>query len=215
MKASTMMRCGVAGLAALAAMTVGARAEEGVAIKSLLGSIGIIAPDKDPIAYHERAPLVMPPKMDLREPVAPGSARAAHPQWPNDPDVADKKRQQAEARVPVTQSETRRMSGNNPTMSPNELRAGRRAGAGIPDAPVRTSDREGVWVNPAELRAQGRQQAAQNTDPDDAPTRRTLTDPPSEFRRSASGGPIQKSFEPTLRVDEADPRAFFREQRGQ
>ena len=215
MKASTMLRLGVAGTAALTAVIVGARAEEGVAIKSLLGSIGIIAPDRDPIAYHERAPLVMPPKMDLREPAPPGAAQAAHPQWPNDPDVAGKKRQEAEARVPAMQSETRRMSGNNPMLTPDELRAHRRAGAGLNDAPVRNGDRDGVWINPAELRAQGRQQAAQNTTQDDAPTRRTLTDPPSELRRSATGAPVQKSFEPVVRVDEADPRAFFREQRGQ
>jgi hypothetical protein len=212
MKAGTRMRLGLAGTAALMAMTAGARAEEGVAIKSLLGSIGIIDKERDPIPYHERAPLVMPPKLELREPVAPGSARAAHPQWPNDPDLAGKRRKEAEARAPVTQSDIRRMSDNNPRLSGDELRAGRRPGAGIPDGPVRHGDRDGVWVNPDQLRAQGRKEAASAAS-DDAPVRRVLSDPPTELRRSASGGPIQKTFEPHVKVDEADPRAFFREQK--
>src|SRR6476620_6077367 len=120
------MRAAVA--AALAALSAGARAEEGVAIKSLLGSMGIIPKEKDPIPYRERAPLVMPPKMELPAPAAAGAVQAANPQWPNDPDVVARKRREADARAPATQSETRRMSGNNPTLSPEELRAGRRAG---------------------------------------------------------------------------------------
>ena len=215
MKAGTMMRFGVAGTAALVALTAGARAEEGVAIKSLLGSMGIITPERDPIPYRERAPLVMPPKIELREPVAPSAVRSAHPQWPNDPDLAGKRRREAEARAPVTQSETRRMSGNNPMLLPDELRAGRRAGAGIPNGPVRSSDRDGVWLNPDELRTQGRTQEAQTVAADGAPVRRALSDPPSALSRSATGGPIQKSFAPRERVDEADPRAFFREQSGE
>ena len=215
MKAGTMMRLGVAGTAALMAATAGARAEEGVAIKNLLGSMGIIAPERDPIPYRERAPLVMPPKMELREPVAPGAVRAAHPQWPNDPDLAGKKRREAEARAPVTQSETRRMSDNNPRLSGEELRAGRRPGAGIPDGPVRHGDRDGVWVSPDQLRTRGGTQEAGTVTAGGAPVRRVLSDPPTELSRSASGGPIQKSFEPQVKVDEADPRAFFREQKGE
>lgn len=215
MKAGTLVRLGVAGTAALAAMAADARAEEGVVIKDLLGSIGIVSPERDPIPYQERAPLVMPPKMELREPVRSGGPRAAHPQWPNDPDIAGKKRREAEARAPVTQSETRRMSGNNPTLSPYELQAGRRPGAGVPDAPVRNGDREGVWISPEQLRTQGRTQEAQTVTADGGPVRRVLSDPPSELARSATGAPVKKAFEPRVRVDEADPRAFFREQAGQ
>jgi hypothetical protein len=213
MKAKRLLRLAAAG-AVLTATTGLSRAEEGVAIKSLLGSMGIIAPDKDPIPYRERAPLVMPPKMDLPAPAAPGAAHAANPQWPNDPDVVAKRRKEADARAPVTQSETRRMSGNNATLSNEELRAGRRAGAGLPDGPTHRGERDGVWVSPDALRSQGRSQEAQAT-PDDAPTRRVLSDPPTDLRRSASGAPVAKSFEPRARVDESDPRAFFREQSGQ
>ncbi len=51
----------VMGLAATGAQ---AQSEEGVFMKDLLGSIGIIEKEKDPIRYRERAPLVIPPRLD-------------------------------------------------------------------------------------------------------------------------------------------------------
>ena len=93
--------------------------------RDLLGSVGIIPKERPRIDYRERAPLVLPPKMELRDPADPQALHAANPQWPNDPDLAGKRRREAEARAPVTQSETRRMSGNNPMLSPDEtVRAG-------------------------------------------------------------------------------------------
>ena len=69
----------VCGLAAIL-LTGVARAEEGVAFRNLMGSIGILPKEKDPIRYRERAPLVLPPKTELP---APSDAYASsNPQWP-------------------------------------------------------------------------------------------------------------------------------------
>src|SRR5215211_3081179 len=118
------------GAATLVAAT-GASAQEGLFAKDLLGSVGIIPKERPRIDYRERAPLVLPPSMELRDPADPKALQAANPQWPSDPDVAAARRRDAEARTPVTQTERRRLE-QNPTLSIEEIRGGRRAGAEVP-----------------------------------------------------------------------------------
>lgn len=170
-----------------------AAAQEGVAIKSLLGNMGIIPPERDPIRYRERAPLVLPPKMELREPAGAESFASSNPQWPNDPDVARKRDRAAQARVPVTDSEIRRMSERNVALSQDELRRGRTAAAGQPGA--HKSDK--VEMSVPELLA-GR--ISDDEPKDDVPVRRTLSDPPTSFRQSARGGKVEKDNQ--VRVDQ-------------
>jgi hypothetical protein len=198
---STMSaRLGLAcGLAALAMASVPARAEEGVAIKNFLGNMGLISPERDTIRYRERAPLVLPPKMDLRAPSA-GSLAATNPQWPKDPDVEAKNKRAAEERKPVTYSETRRMSENNPRLSVDELRAGRDPNARAeidPKGHRGDNARDVLLLSPNELRSKAK--------PDDdvllaagaEPDRRSLTEPPTGMRKSASGA---------IRADTSAPR---------
>ena len=215
-RVSVMLAAG----AALALAAAPARAEEGVAIKNLLGSIGIITPDKEPIRYNERAPLVLPPKMDLREPSAKG-AQASNPQWPNDPDVLAKKRRAAEARVPITESETRRMSENNPRLSVDELRGGRNMASGRnPDGPViRRGDsaRDELLLTPDQLRAGAKAADADVQYVNGEPLRRTLTEPPTGLRRTSTG--VAPNSPGSPRVDQqqrdADPRNWLLEQKQQ
>lgn len=203
---------------ALAATAMPARAEEGVAIKNLLGTIGIIPPEKEPIRYNERAPLVLPPKMELRAPASPGSAQASNPQWPNDPDVLAKKRQAAAARVPVTESETRRMSENNPRLSARELQAGRNLNSGRnPEGPVvRRGDnaRDELLLTPDQLRAGAKPEEAETQYVNGEPLRRTLTEPPSGLRRTSTGLAPKSTSEP--RIDrqqyDANPLNWIRDQ---
>ena len=199
--------CGALAVAALAGGP--ARAEEGALFKDMLGTMGIIQRDRDPILYRERAPLVVPPKLDLRPPAA--AEAGPNPQWPNDPDVAAARRKASDARVPVTETESRRVQ-DRPTLSVEELRAGRRAGAAIPTAPTHKSDR--VWISPEELRNTGRKTAAAaRREPDVEPDRTDLTQPPTGYRRSANGQAIPRDFEPVgHKVDEANPREYLREQ---
>jgi hypothetical protein len=213
MKGIGIARIGLvaAGLTAAASIT-GAQAQEGVLVKNILSSIGVIGDDKPAIEYRERPPLVLPPRMDLREPVQQGSAQARNPQWPNDPDAVARRRREAEERTPVTETEQSRMNGNNNRLSIDEIRGGRRAGAGLATAPVSPKS-ESQWIHPDVLRAQEQQAStsqAQLAGGNGA--RRSLTDPPSAYRQSATGQPIKGSFAVEERVDEADPRVFQREQ---
>lgn len=192
---------GLLGAVSLAGMGADpARAEEGVAMKNLLGSIGIIPAERDPIRYRERAPLVLPPKMELRAPAGPESFAASNPQWPNDPDVVARKRRRDEEAVPVTESEIRRMSENNPRLSIDEMRAGRSTRNAGPGRHV--SDKEGVWVNPTEL-ASTRKDDTQTADAGPA-QRRTLADPPTTYRQAARGGVVNRSFEPRIDQQQQD-----------
>ncbi len=177
-----------------------ANAEEGVAIKSLLGTMGIIKPEKDPIRYRERAPLVLPPKMELRAPAGPESFASNNPQWPNDPDLVARKRRAAEARVPVTESETRRMSDISPQMTPDELRRGRNPNG--PGPGRHKGERDGVWLSPAELQATAR--AEDDKVASATPVRRTLTDPPTPLRLSARGREVGRDFQPRVDQQERD-----------
>ena len=193
------------GLLCAAAITVAgvpaAQAQEGVAIKNLLGQIGILPPERDPIRYRERAPLVLPPKMELRAPAGAETYAANNPQWPNDPDLAAKRKQAAEQASPVLSSEIRRMSENNPRLTIDEMRAGRNPNNKAVGRHV--SDREGVWISPEELRRGERTEDAKTADAGPA-VRGTLADPPSVYRKSAQGGPVREQFRAKVDQQEQD-----------
>ena len=212
MKGISIARLGLtlgAGLLS-AALVTGARAEEGELMKNLLATLGVIDEERDPIEYRERAPLVLPPRTDLPTPVAPGTSQARSPQWPNDPNVVARKRREVEANTPVGETDRKRMLEGHGRLTPAEMRAGARAGAGLPTGPVTRSDgKDGHWIHPDVLRAQGAQRSAE-VKPNDG-RRRTLTDPPSLYRKSATGRDITGGFEVEEKINEADPRAFQRQ----
>jgi hypothetical protein len=215
MKGIGIARIGLAAAGlAVVFLATGAAAQEGELVKGLLENMGVISQDKAPIDYRERPPLVLPPRMDLREPLAPGSTQARNAQWPNDPDAAERRRRDAEARTPITETDTYRMNGQGNRLSINEMRAGRRPGAGVATAPVSSNPDTTGWIHPDVLRAQEAQgRSAQVADGDPA-ARRSLTEPPSAYRRSATGQAIKGSFAAPERVDEADPKVFQRQMRG-
>ena len=208
MKGIKIARIGLAaGGLTLAGFTTGAHAQEGVLVKNFLGAIGVISEDKEPINYRERPPLVLPPRMELREPAAPGSAQARNAQWPNDPDIVARKKQEAEDRTPLTETEGHRMNSSNTRLSIDEMRAGRHAGAQVTTSPQVRKDN--AWMNPDELRAMGTQGNSQVAD--DTP-RRSLTEPPSAYRRSATGQPIRSTWEAPNDDNVSDPKMFRRQQ---
>jgi hypothetical protein len=206
---------GVLGLA-MVALSGGARASDGVFMKDLLGSVGIIPEDKPPIAYRERAPLVLPPKASsLPAPVEP--VRQRNPEWPNDPEVVAQKRRDERAAVPITLDERHRMLHGNPRLSVDEMRAGRREGVGIPTEPSpRLNDnnsRDALLVHPDVLRAQ-RQGSDDKPSDTREPRRKTLTEPPTGFRKPSEKAAMRNDFEPVIRQDEADPIGYIRQQNG-
>lgn len=179
-----LTRLGLAcGIAASCLVSGGLRAEEGVAFKNLMGNIGILPKEKDPIPYRERAPLVIPPKVSLPPPAS--SSVAANPQWPNDPDVASLRKRRDEERRPVTWSETRRMSDNNPILRPSEIQAGRVAApSGVVPGSHRGDDaRDVLYLSPDQMKAGTKKKDDTDVKTAAEPSRSALAEPPPGYRR--------------------------------
>jgi hypothetical protein len=205
---------GCASALVLLVAASGASAQEGEAVKSLLGSIGIIPKEKPPIQYNERPPLVLPPKMELRAP-APGGrgAEARNANWPKDPDVIAARKAAAEARTPYTSTELYKNSEGK-RLSVEEMRAGRDpnnyvSGNAMPAPVGRQADKS--LMSPDELRA------FSTKDDDvklsgDGLERRYLSDPPSGLLKAASGAPLKASADPVPVGDPDSPMNFIRQQ---
>jgi hypothetical protein len=166
-------------------------AQEGVLFQNLMkGVIGGGA--ENDIEYRQRPPLVVPPGSALPRPQEPSSTRNAA--WPNDPDVARRREEQAASRVPQFNPNWR----NNPLLSQEELRRGRTARG--EQAPVVAEDHNNYNNQIAPIRI-GRDVAARRNQADvdslaygSEPPRRLLTEPPVGYRRpagSAALGPGQ------------------------
>ncbi len=194
----------------------GARAEEGVFMKNALSRMGLIEPERPTITYRERAPLVLPPKMDkaaLPPPVARGAVRESNANWPVDPETVGRERRAAEARKPIARGEQGRMNDNNTTLSIYEMRAGRREGAGVETTPTyKPGDnvKEATWLNPLALFGGSKAEA----NPSEVePDRDTLTDPPTGYRK-APAKVARTSSDPVggqiTDRSEADPGAYLR-----
>lgn len=148
-------RCRIASIVALCvAGTVPAAAQEGVFMRDLLGTMGLVEKDQAPIHYRERAPLVLPPSSSLPPPTSRSSLRGANPQWPTDPEITSRERRAVAAREPIRRGYSGRMNDNNATLSIDEIRSGRRAGAGVPTENVYKpgdNTRQSTWLDPFEL----------------------------------------------------------------
>src|SRR5215204_6500934 len=103
-----------------------ASAQEGMFAKDLLGAVGIIPKERPRIDYRERAPLVLPPKLELRAPARAAEVDAGG-NWPNDPDVVASRKDAFEARAPEVLTERYRNSEGK-RLSIDEVMAGRRVG---------------------------------------------------------------------------------------
>ncbi|RFB76387.1 hypothetical protein DYH55_21430 [Methylovirgula sp. 4M-Z18] len=163
--------------------------------------------DKPQIDYHERAPLVLPPKMDLPPPRA---AQAKATNWPQDPDVLKHQRAIEAAKQPGGIR-----TKDKPEMSKQELMANR-----ADQAPVKPGDdycrnHENthwcVYARPEEL--------SNNRISDDSnvgvgvgsePARSDLTDPPKGYRTVTQK--VKPGFEAPKKDTSSDPKAYWREQ---
>lgn len=192
-----------------------AKAEQGVFLRDALTNMGLVEAERPPITYRERAPLVMPPKLDAKAvALPPPRSVEASPQWPKDPEIVQRERAAVEARKPIVRGAQGRMDDNNMTLSIDEMRAGRRAGAQIPtENTYKPGDnKDSFWSNPFSFMTGG----PEKTEPVDvAPTRDVLTQPPTDYRRPPSkiarsnGDPINN---PSREREEADPGAYIRGQ---
>lgn len=184
---------------------------------SVLTAVGLLSPDKTPdIDYRERAPLVLPPKMNLAKPVNPASERTAS--WPQDPDVAKRRKAAAEARAP-----SRNVLGNpGVVVGRDEMMKGRLANgdpSAVPDSAVRQANcgnqgnqRNCLVVSPDELAAMNdRYKASGQGEKTELvagqePDRVYLTQPPKGYLKVSKT--IKATAEaPKPKVDDADPKA--------
>ena len=201
---------GHAGALALLVVATGASAQEGEAVKSILGAIGIIPKEKAPITYNERAPLVLPPSMNLPAPAAGGGAEARNGNWPKDPDVAARRKAALEARTPYTSSELYKNSKGE-RLSIEEMRAGRNPNNIVTTAPTKVDRQADVSrMTPDELRAFAK---------DDKPElqgngidRRYLSDPPGDLLKAQGGRRLKASTDPAPMGDPDSPSAYLRQQ---
>lgn len=208
------------GTAALGLLGMTTARAEGEFMRDALSGIGLIEPDRPAITYRERAPLAMPPKMgkegDLTAGLPLPQARRADPQWPKDPEISRRERAAIEAKKPIVRGAQGRMNDNNETLSIYEMEAGTKAGGGALTGPAgspnRGDTRDSNWLNPFELLA-GTKADAEPSEIE--PEREGLTDPPTGYRKAPmkvakpKGAPVGNSISGN---EEADPRAYLREQ---
>ncbi|WP_243372939.1 hypothetical protein [Microvirga solisilvae] len=198
-----------AGALALLFAASSASAQEGEAVKSLLGSIGIIPKEKEPIIYNERAPLVLPPKMDLPAP-APQGAAEANANWPKDPDLAARRKAAIEAKTPYTSSEVYKHNSDKP-LSIDEIRAGRNPNNRVRTPGLVGGQAENSRMTPDELRSFATDKKAELQG--DGLERRYLSDPPQNLLKAAGGMPLRASADPKPMGDPDSPTAFIEQQR--
>ncbi len=185
--------------------------------------LGLPPEEKEPIDYRERAPLVVPPNQQvLRPPMEPRQADGRRANWPQDPDVLARRQKAEEARRPVmVDSVTGREMPSPRRMTPDEIRAGRVAGAEVPRGnavPQQANDPRGpmnVFGGLATLREMDRRDAtsrAGNELAREEPRREFLTDPPTGLRRPSEKAAFRATREGQVGAQQMpSPFDIFRE----
>ena len=146
-------------------------------IKGVMTSLGAVDPrDKQP-EYKPRAPLVVPPKRDLRTPLDPGAATPSS--FPRNPeDVAEEQRRAA--------SENE-IGKDGKVMTPEELARYAIPGSGRVD---RYDPNPGRRLSPEELRGQATVNSDAVKRAENPAGRRTLIEPPDAYRKPSANAPV-------------------------
>ena len=183
--------------------------------ESLLDMVGMgERSDPPPIAYRERSPLVVPPKLDLPAPQQPASQRAAA--WPTDQEVARarKKKQDSNARAMAKSNET----NGGELLSAQEARDMRtpsnaRTPANGPDEPCSMNHSDVNFCSPAEywgrlaVRTEKKDELSLQAGVE--PEREYLTQPPKGYLKATQN--VKATFEPNYKPEE-DSRDYFLDQ---
>ena len=185
----------------------------GSTFESLLDMVGMgEKSDPPPIAYRERSPLVVPPKLDLPTPQQPASQRAAA--WPTDQEVV-RARKKAEQNARAKNLD----ANGNEVVTAQQLREGRTTtkptgpvnGPGAPCSmdPFAESrcTAEELW---GALSVKSQKKESLDLQAGVEPEREFLTQPPKGFLKPTQN--VKATFEPQIRDEEDDPRKFFLDQ---
>jgi hypothetical protein len=171
-----------------------AAAQEGLVMRNILGKIGLLPEEKEPIEYRERPGLVVPKELDKLRPPEPEGAHARNGQWPVDPDVKareeEKRRREAATIIPNWRS--RPEEGGR--LSVKEMAAGRsHRGAQIGEAAMAPgNEKAGVRLSVQEMTADRNKSGAPTYAAGTEPPRQFLTDPPTGLRMPASSAPMRR-----------------------
>lgn len=187
-KLSTKLALAAAAMAASLSFGTPAMAQSET-LNSLMGFLGLQSDEKPEIEYRERAPLVVPPKIELRQPQQSANRGA---NWPTDPDVVKARKKAAEARVPVHDTQTYKLNEGKP-LSVYEMRAGRQEGAGLntgPANPYKDDLRAEFWAGPEKMQNRGKLSGPKKDEmlAGVEPERQFLTDPPIGYRAPSARG---------------------------
>lgn len=147
------------------------------AVKAIMTGLGAIDPHEKPIEFRPRAPLVVPPKRDLRAPV---DTDAATPRaFPRNPeDVAEEQRKAALDNAP---------GRDGRVMTPDELARYAIPGAGKVD---RYDPNPSRRLSPEEMKGQAVVNAEAIKRAQNPTGRRTLVEPPDAYRKPSPNAPV-------------------------
>ena len=199
-----------AGLGFAAAPALAADDGEGSLFDSVFSIVGLGSAKSAPeIDDRDRAPLVLPPKMMLRQPLPAGAQRPAS--WPIDPDLV-RRRKEAEDDKIITTLDSNRFRGQ--PLSKQDLLAGRGATAPVQEpVPIQclgSRSRDCQWVRPDVLRSQGiKTVEAPVLALGSEPQRKYLVQPPAGYRKVTKDVKITQSA-PVEKEDASNPLSFFK-----
>lgn len=153
-------------------------------LQKLLGAAGLLDLPKDPIDYHERSPLVVPPSADLPKPGATADIKQLNPEWPVDQDIKRAKAAAKEARKPIDAPNDLFYGGR--LMRPGDVRQTQKTG----DSEVMTEAEKSGWarLSPTELGFKGWNKKEEMTFTKE-PERTSLLQPPTGYRTPSPNAP--------------------------
>lgn len=197
-----------AALAAVVSLSaaVPAVADDDDMFTQIFSAIGLSSPDREPIEYRERAPLVVPPKNQLPAPQAPTGPRNAA--WPNDPDVAARRQARTDRNTPV---QSRIGKNDTDLMTPGQLRGGPRTASnayqGLPLGARNVNSNSEELIGPTrQMNAidANRAMSLNNLRPGEEPERKSLSDPPRGYRQPTEIVRVQQEPVKTKNDKESD-----------
>lgn len=153
-------------------------------LQKLLGAAGLLDLPKDPIDYHERSPLVVPPSADLPKPGATADIKQLNPEWPVDQDIKRAKAAAKEARKPIDAPNDLFYGGR--LMRPGDVKQTQKTG----DSEVMTeAEKSGrARLSPNELGFKGWNKKEEMTFTKE-PERTSLLQPPTGYRTPSLNAP--------------------------
>lgn len=178
-------RAGLSALALGATMLVAmpsAHAQQ--ILDDVLSEIGLGSSTKAKIDYSPRAPLVMPPSLDLPPPQEKGATAKNNANWPTDPDEVRSAEEIERDKQPLR---LRHKYQERPVLSVYEMKAQEHRRAQIEDDYTPSIERKNKKLTPEELQAvKNRRDANPEAVAYAEPKRRRLTDPPPGYRTPAA-----------------------------